>query len=114
MLLEKAQDYFDVGHENPYMLFVSTVKRKGFPAITHVDNSARVQTVKRSDNPLFHDLLDQFYKDTGCPMVINTSFNRMGEPIVCTPEDAYKCFAATGIDHLVMGSFIIDKGKPKR
>lgn len=109
VLLEKSQAYFDLKCESPYMLFVSAVKKSGFPAITHVDGSARVQTVKREDNPLFYDLIRQFYKDHGCPMIINTSFNRMGEPIVCTPEDAYRCFIQTEIDYLVMGSFIIGK-----
>jgi carbamoyltransferase len=109
VLLERAKEYFDINCESPYMLFVSSIKKSGFPAITHVDNSARVQTVKRADNPLFHDLIKQFDKDYGCPMIINTSFNRMGEPIVCTPEDAYRCFKATGIDYLVMGSFLCEK-----
>ncbi len=109
VLLEKSRNFFDLEYESPYMLFVSTVKRSGFPAITHVDGSARVQTVKHEDNPLFYDLIGQFYKDHGCPMVINTSFNRMGEPIVCTPEDAYGCFMNTEMDYLVMGSFIIGK-----
>lgn len=111
VLLKKARDYFDIDCESPYMLFVSAVKKKGFSAITHVDNSARVQTIKRIDNPLFHDLLDQFYKDTGCPMLINTSFNKMGEPIVCTPDDACKCFKVTGMDYLSIGSFLCKKEK---
>ncbi|MCX5713352.1 MAG: hypothetical protein NT033_00755, partial [Candidatus Omnitrophica bacterium] len=109
VLLGKAGEYFDLGCENPYMLFVSKVKKKGFPAITHVDNSARAQTVRHKDNPLFYDLINRFYKDYGSPMVVNTSFNRMGEPIVCTPEDAYKCFIGTDMDCLVMGSFLIGK-----
>jgi len=130
VLLEKAVEYFGLECESPYMLLVSPVdrskrsgdpacpvtgfdklkvKRSEVPAITHVDYSARVQTVKREDNPLYYDLLDQFYKDYGCPMVINTSFNVRGEPIVCTPEDAYKCFMRTNIDYLMMGSFLIDK-----
>ncbi len=109
VLLEKAGEYFELERESPYMLFVSAVKKSGFPAITHVDDSARVQTVKREDNPIFHDLISQFYKDHGCPMIINTSFNRMGEPIVCTPEEAYRCFTEAGMDYLVMGSFVIGK-----
>ncbi len=129
VLLEKAGEYFGLKCESPYMLLVSPieaekrtqessdckgfdklkVKRSVVPAITHVDYSARVQTVKRDDNPIYYDLLNQFYKDHGCPMVINTSFNVRGEPIVCTPEDAYRCFMRTNIDYLVMGSFIIDK-----
>jgi carbamoyltransferase len=131
VLSEKAGEYFGLKCESPYMLLVSPieetkrsvadesargfdklkVKRSEFPAITHVDYSARVQTVKREDNELYYDLLNAFYKDYGCPMVINTSFNVRGEPIVCTPEDAYKCFMRTNIDYLAMGSFIIDKKK---
>jgi carbamoyltransferase len=109
VLSEKAQNYFDLECESPYMLFVTTVKSSGFPAITHVDNSARVQTVKRKDDPVFYDLLDRFYKYYGCPMVVNTSFNRMGETIVCTPDDAYKCFMKTDMDHLAIGPFLINK-----
>jgi carbamoyltransferase len=133
VLLEKAAEYFGLKCESPYMLLVSPVEEskrhkdsgagaaKGFdklkvkrsevPTITHVDYSARVQTIKREDNELYYDLLDQFYKDHGCPMVINTSFNVRGEPIVCTPDDAYRCFMRTNIDYLAMGSFLIDKNK---
>lgn len=133
VLLEKAGEYFGLKCESPYMLLVSPVedskrdksitdnitcgfdklkiRRSEVPAVTHVDYSARVQTVKREDNSLYYDLLSQFYKDHGCPMVINTSFNVRGEPIVCTPVDAYKCFMRTNIDYLVMGSFLIDKKK---
>ena len=106
ILSEAAGEYFDLKCESPYMLFVSQVKKRGFPSITHVDNSARVQTVRREDNPLFYDIIAQFRKDYGCPMVINTSFNIMGEPIVCTPEDAYKCFMKTAMDYLIMGPFL--------
>jgi carbamoyltransferase len=109
VLLEKAEEHFDPGCESPYMLFVSAVKKDRFPAVTHIDNSARVHTVKRRDNVLFYDLLNQFYKDHGCPMVINTSFNKMGEPIVCTPEEAYRCFMGTKMDCLVMGRFLMEK-----
>jgi carbamoyltransferase len=87
------------------------VRRSEIPAITHVDYSARVQTVKRDDNRLYYDMIEQFYKNHGCPLVINTSFNVRGEPIVCTPEDAYKCFMRTNMDYLMMGSFLIDKRK---
>ena len=86
------------------------MKRSKIPAVTHVDHSARVQTVKRDDNPCFYDLLKQFYDDHGCPILINTSFNVRGEPIVCTPDDAYKCFMATDLDYLVMGEFFLSKG----
>lgn len=131
VLAQKAEEYFGLKCESPYMLLVSPVeeskrdkdsagssalgfdklkvKRSEIPAVTHVDYSARVQTVKREDNPLYYDLLNSFYEDHGCPMVINTSFNVRGEPIVCTPDDAYRCFMRTNIDYLVMGSFLIDK-----
>ena len=87
------------------------VKRSNVPAITHVDYSARTQTVKRQDNPLYYDAINAFYKLTGCPLVINTSFNVRGEPIVCTPEDAYKCFMRTNMDYLIMGRFLLDKNE---
>jgi len=71
--------------------------------------TARVQTAKRCDNPLYYDTINAFYKLTNCPLVINTSFNVRGEPIVCTPEDAYKCFMRTNMDYLIMGPFLLDK-----
>tara|TARA_B100000212_G_scaffold340282_2_gene320514 strand:+ start:634 stop:2466 length:1833 start_codon:yes stop_codon:yes gene_type:complete len=83
--------------------------RSTLPAITHIDNSCRVQTVKKERNPKFHNLLNEFYKLTGCPVLINTSFNVRGEPIVCTPEDAFRCFIFTNIDYLVLGSYFIEK-----
>ena len=79
------------------------------PAITHIDYSARVQTVTHDTNPDYYDLLVQFEAITGCPMVVNTSFNVRGEPIVCSPADAYQCFMRTGIDYLVLGPFVLDK-----
>ena len=79
------------------------------PAITHVDNSARVQTVSREMNPAYHEMISAFYDLTGCPVVINTSFNVRGEPIVCTPEEAYTCFMRTHMDYLCLGSFLLDK-----
>jgi len=85
------------------------VKRSEVPAITHVDYSARVQTVKEADNPPYYALLKHFSENYGCPLVINTSFNVRGEPIVCTPDDAYRCFMRTNMDYLVMGSFLINK-----
>ncbi|NQT90482.1 MAG: hypothetical protein HQ558_04430, partial [Candidatus Omnitrophica bacterium] len=132
VLAEKAAEYFDIKCESPYMLLVAPVreakrlpmsedqerlfgidklkvKRSSVPAVTHVDYSARVQTVKKQDNPLYHDMIDEFYKLTGCPVIINTSFNVRGEPIVCTPEDAYRCFMRTNMDYLIMGSFLLDK-----
>ena len=83
--------------------------RSAIPAVTHVDYSARVQTVTEDQNPLFHKLLQAFEEKTGCPVLINTSFNVRGEPIVCTPEDAYRCFLRTNIDCLVMGNFLLEK-----
>ena len=134
VLLEQAKDYFELNCESPYMLLVAPVKeskrlpltedqkklfgieklkikRSHIPAITHVDYSARAQTVKREDNPLYYDMINEFYKLTGCPLVINTSFNVRGEPIVASPEDAYKCFMRTNMDYLIMGSFLLDKQK---
>ena len=133
ILAEKAGEYFGLDAESPYMLIVSPVaeakrvpvqdgrdlkglgklkeKRSLVPAITHVDYSARVQTVKMEDNPDYYELIKQFSERHGCPLVINTSFNVRGEPIVCTPEDAYRCFMRTNMDYLVMGSFVIDKKK---
>ena len=79
------------------------------PAITHVDYSARVQTVRRQDNPRYYDLIKAFQDITGYPVVVNTSFNVRGEPIVCTPEDAYRCFMRTKMDYLVLGNYLLDK-----
>ena len=83
--------------------------RSVIPAVTHLDYSARLQTVKREDNPLYYDLIREFEKLTGCPVVVNTSFNVRGEPIVCSPEHAYLCFMRTGMDYLMMGSYLLDK-----
>jgi carbamoyltransferase len=85
------------------------VIRSELPAITHVDNSARVQTVRREDHPLYYDMIRAFYERTGCPVVINTSFNVRGEPIVCTPEESYTCFMRTRMDYLCLGSFLLNK-----
>ena len=137
VLAEKAKDYFDIDCESPYMLLVADVNKahlkngkymepQGFerlkilrsdiPAVTHIDNSARLQTVSMdSCNSKYYSLINEFYKRTGCPVIINTSFNVRGEPIVCSPEDGYRCFMRTDMDYLVMGSFIIDKEKqPKQ
>jgi len=133
VLAEKAKDYFDINSESPYMLLVANVNnghikkgnakepegfdrlkiiRSDIPAVTHVDNSARLQTVsKDSPNSAYYGLISEFYKQTGCPVIINTSFNVRGEPIVCTPQDAYRCFMRTDMDYLVMGSFILEKSK---
>ena len=85
------------------------VVRSKIPAVTHVDYSARVQTVDEGKNPVYYHLIKAFAERTGCPVIINTSFNVRGEPIVCTPQDAYRCFVNTEMDYLVLGNFIIDK-----
>ena len=85
------------------------VIRSIIPAVTHVDCSARIQTVSRDDNPSYHRLIERFFEKTGCPVVVNTSFNVRGEPIVCTPEDAWRCFTRTQMDYLVLGPFVIDR-----
>ena len=136
VLAEYSGQYFDLDKESPYMLLVAPVhqkkvlaltkkeeslfgidklgvKRSDIPAVTHVDYSARVQTVKRDDNALYYDMINEFYKITGCPLVINTSFNVRGEPIVCEPKEAYNCFMRTNMDYLVIGSFLLDKKKQK-
>ena len=113
VLLEKASEYFDCEIPSPYMLLTAQVRedKRCIPAVTHVDGSARLQTVAQDENPLFHDLIEEFYRQTGCPVIINTSFNVRGEPIVCTPHDALKCFMRTNMDCLVMGNCILDKKK---
>ena len=85
------------------------VIRSKVPAITHVDYSARIQTVHEETNPRYYALIEAFYKKTGCPVIINTSFNVRGEPIVCSPKDAYTCFMRTNMDYLVLNDFILDK-----
>ncbi|MFE3885769.1 carbamoyltransferase [Streptomyces lydicus] len=125
-----AEDYFELKQESPYMLVVADVAaaqrlpaedlgarglerlkvhRSTIPAVTHVDMSARVQTVSREANPAFHRLLTAFKAETGCPVLVNTSFNVRGEPIVRSPEEAYRCFMRTRIDVLVLGSFLLLK-----
>lgn len=127
---EKSTEYFDIDRPSPYMLLTAQVKsgklvkadtdgktgmellklkRSVVPAITHVDNSARLQTVSEKTNPLFYKLLKEFESKTGCPLIINTSFNVRGEPIICNPVDAYNCFMGTGIDLLAIGDFILYK-----
>ncbi|HDL19430.1 MAG TPA: hypothetical protein ENH29_10275, partial [Bacteroidetes bacterium] len=108
ILAERLQDYFDLDCESPYMLITAGVKKpQEIPAVTHVDNSARIQTINCRQNELFYHLLQRFETETGCPVLVNTSFNVRGEPIVDTPYDAYRCFRKTGIDLLVMGNFMI-------
>ncbi|MCP3983183.1 MAG: carbamoyltransferase [bacterium] len=110
VLAEKADQWFEIDRESPYMLLVCQVKEGvNAPAITHVDGSARLQTVTRDSHSEFYDLIRAFDERTGCPVVINTSFNVRGEPIVCTPEDAYLCFMRTQMDVLVLGNQILLK-----
>ena len=108
---ERANDFFELSCESPYMLLIAPVRQKGLPAVTHVDNSARIQTLKREDNPRFYALLEAFEKLSGCPVLINTSFNVRGEPIICTPDDAYRCLVNTEMDFLVIGNFVLDRLK---
>ena len=134
VLRERVSDYFEMEVESPYMLLVAPVKndkrlnmtekeqklfgieklnvpRSQIPAITHVDYSARVQTVSQEDNPEYYQMIKKFEEKTGCPVIINTSFNVRGEPIVCSPEHAYICFMRTNMDYLVMGNYLLDKTK---
>ena len=134
VLKDRVHEYFDMkaGTDSPYMLLVAPVKeeirtkpedgadrafgidklkhcRSEIPAVTHVDYSARVQTIDDERNPLTHRLLKAFDRQTGCPVLINTSFNVRNEPIVCTPEDAWRCFLMTDMDVLVVGRHILKK-----
>lgn len=132
VLRERVADYFELDTDSPYMLLVAPVKRErqlqptdgqrglwgieqlnvvrsDIPAVTHIDYSARVQTVTRDVNPDYYDLIRAFDGLTGCPVVVNTSFNVRGEPIVCTPKDAHTCFMRTHIDALVLGPFLLHK-----
>jgi carbamoyltransferase len=132
VLREDVEDYFEMDVDSPYMLLVADVQKKrrkkmtdkesalfgieklnvprsDIPAVTHVDYSARVQTVHEETNPLYHALLTSFKKHTGCPVLVNTSFNVRGEPIVCMPEDAFHCFMGTGLDCLAIGNCFLMK-----
>lgn len=132
VLAERVSDYFDIEHSSPYMLLVAPVQegllipmteeqrqlfgieklnvpRSEIPAITHVDYSARIQTIHQETNPRYHDLITHFEKLTKCGVIVNTSFNVRGEPIVCTPEDAYRCFMRTEMDYLVVENFLMAK-----
>ncbi|MEM2121954.1 MAG: carbamoyltransferase [Candidatus Woesearchaeota archaeon] len=115
VLEEYANDYFEINNKNkkwPFMLFVFSVrknKQKIIPAVTHVDGTARIQTVSKEENPLYYDLIKEFYKITKIPVVLNTSFNVRGEPIVMSPKDALETFLKTGIDYLVIGNYFISK-----
>ena len=107
--IEHASEWFDTESESPYMVLTATVKKRTIPAVTHVNGSARLQTVRADQSPRYHRLLTQWGQATGCPVLLNTSFNVRGEPIVCTPEDAYKCFRGSGLDALVLENHILDK-----
>ena len=132
VLRERVQDYFEMDCDSPYMLLVAPVHKKrriamnteqqqlwgidllnvpksDIPAVTHVDYSARVQTVTADTNPDYHALISEFERQTGYGVIVNTSFNVRGEPIVCTPEDAYRCFMRTHIDYLMLGPYLLDK-----
>jgi carbamoyltransferase len=132
VLRERVADFFEMDCDSPYMLLVAPVRpelrremtgeeerlfgieklnvpRSDIPAVTHVDYSARIQTVRREDNPPYHELLSAFGRLTGCPVLVNTSFNVRGEPIVCTPAEAYACFMRTEMDALVLGRFVLLK-----
>jgi carbamoyltransferase len=112
VIAEARNDYFDIGVEDPFMLKVCNVlpeQRALLPAITHVDGSARLQTVRSETNPLYHKLISEFGRLSGVPVVLNTSFNIMGEPIVESPINALRCFYSTGLDALAIGSFLLTK-----
>jgi len=110
ILEEHVSEYFDIDGISPYMLMVAPVKRpKDIPAVTHVDGTGRLQTVNRNANSLYYDLINEFYKITGIPVIINTSMNVMGEPIVNTPEQAYQMIVKTDMDYIVMGNFLVRK-----
>ena len=137
VLRERVSEWFDLTTDSPYMLIVVdiaerrrrkmsleeqslwgidklNVRRSEIPAVTHVDYSARVQTVRRETNPLYWEIIEAFERKTGCPVIVNTSFNVRGEPIVCTPEDSYRCFMRTGMDFLVLETCVLDKrGQPR-
>lgn len=132
VLRERVADWFELDADSPYMLLVADVKesrrremtsaekslwgieklnvrRSEIPAVTHVDYSARIQTVRHETNPLYWEIIEAFEQQTGCPIIVNTSFNVRGEPIVCTPEDSYRCFMRTEMDFLVLETCILDK-----
>jgi len=115
VLEERAGDWFELDCPSPYMLLVAQVREnmRTIPSVTHVDGSARIQTVDRKSNPLYYDLIKRFERQTDCPVIINTSFNVRGEPIVCTPHDAYLCFMRTHMDVLVMDRFFLVKEDQK-
>ena len=134
ILKEDLSNWFNLNVESPYMLLVAeinsekkiemteeqkqlfgidklNIKRSEIPAVTHVDYSARIQTVTQKNNKPYYDLISKFKEKTGCPVIVNTSFNVRGEPIVNTPIDAFNCFMGTELDYLVIGNCILDKNK---
>jgi carbamoyltransferase len=136
VIMERVSDYFEIDRESPYMLLVAPVRkehcremtdeeqqlfgldklhvpRSNIPAITHVDYSARIQTIDGKYNKRYYEMVRKFDEKYGCPVIINTSFNVRGEPIVCTPEDAYLCFMRTNMDYLIMENCLLDKKEQK-
>ena len=111
VLEEKIGEYFEIDRPSPYMLLVAPVRegKRVIPSVTHVDHSARIQSVSRRQNALYYDLIREFERRTGVPVIINTSFNVRGEPIVCSPEDAYRCCMRTHMDNLVIGPYVLEK-----
>jgi carbamoyltransferase len=132
VLREYVDQWFELDYDSPYMMLVADVvasrrremseaekalfgisklniKRSEIPAVTHVDYSARIQTVRRETNPLYWEIIEAFRQRTGCPVIVNTSFNVRGEPIVCTPADSYRCFMRTEMDYLVLETCVLDK-----
>ena len=132
VLRAQVAEWFDLDQDSPYMMLVAdvaeghrrqmtaeeeklwgidklNVERSDIPAVTHVDYSARIQTVRREINPVYWAIIDAFHRKTGCPLIVNTSFNVRGEPIVCTPEDSYRCFMRTEMDYLVLETCVLDK-----
>ena len=134
MLSEHVHEWFELDRDSPYMLLVADVRkerrrtmtteedqlwgidrlnvpRSSIPAVTHVDHSARIQTVRRDTNPLYWDIIEAFRLLTGCAVIVNTSFNVRGEPIVCSPDDSYRCFMRTEMDALVLEECLLLKGE---
>ena len=132
VLREEVNNWFELNYDSPYMLLVSdikkdlqipmskndnelfgidklNIKRSSIPAVTHVDYSARIQTVHKETNSKYYNLLKEFYKITGCPVLVNTSFNVRGEPIVCSIQDAFNCFMGTNLDILIIENFVLIK-----
>jgi carbamoyltransferase len=112
VLESEAAEWFEGAGQSPYMLFVYCVradKANKIPAVRHVDGTARIQTVNEKQHPRYHALLEEFKKLTGVPVLVNTSFNTRGEPIVCTPRDAIECFWTSPFDALVINSFLLEK-----